>query len=170
MPSAKVLESKKNLVAELTEKLSAAQSGVLVDYRGLTVEQDTKLRNQLREAGVEYKVIKNTMLRFAAENAGLGDLKPILENPTSLAISVDDPIAPASVLSKFAKDNAALEIKGGFLEGKVVDLATIERLGSIPSKETLIAQTVGGLNSIITSFAIVIDQIAKKKAAEEAAE
>ncbi len=170
MPSAKVLESKKNLVAELTEKLNAAQSGVLVDYRGLTVEQDTKLRNQLREAGVEYKVIKNTMLRFAAKNAGLDGLEAILENPTSLAISADDPIAPASVLAKFAKENDALEIKGGFLEGKVVDLATIERLGSIPSKDTLIAQTVGGLNSIITSFAIVIDQIAKKKAAEEAAE
>ena len=117
MPSQKVLESKKAIVAQLTERFQNAQAGVLADYRGLTVEQDTALRVKLREAGVEYTVLKNNLTRFAANAAGLEELDPVLHGPTAVATSTDDVVAPAKVLVEFAKENEALEIKGGFVDG-----------------------------------------------------
>lgn len=152
MPSAKVLEQKKVTVAALIEKLSAAQAGVLVDYRGLTVSEDTELRKKLREAGVEYTVVKNTLTRFAAKEVGLGELDEILNGPTSLAISDSDPVAPAKIISDFAKTNDKLEIKAGFLDGKVISLDEVKTLASTPSRDTLIAKIMGSLNAPISDL------------------
>lgn len=177
MPSEKVLEAKKAQVAELIEVLNGATTGVLVDYRGLTVEEDTKLRNDLRAAGVKYFVVKNTLLRLAANQTGLEDLDSILHGPTALAVS-DDAVAPAKVLADFAKDNDTLEIKSGFMDGKVLSLDEIKTLAKTPSKETLIAKMMGSLNSPISGLARLLSTIAEggveiadliaKKAGEEA--
>lgn len=153
MPNASVLEQKKAVVVELVEKLKAAQAGILVDYRGLTVEEDTKLRAKLREAGVEYKVVKNTLTRFAIKELGYDELDEQLNGPTSLAISSEDPVAPAKVISDFAKTNENLTIKAGFLDGKVISLDEIKTLASTPSKEVLIAKIMGSLNSPISALA-----------------
>jgi len=152
MPSASVLEQKKQAVAELAEKLKAAQAGVLVDYRGLTVEEDTDLRRKLREAGVEYKVVKNTLTRFAANEVGLTGLDNELNGPTALAISTEDPVAPAKVISDFAKSNECLKIKAGFLDGAVISLDEVTKLAKTPSRETLIAQIMGSLNAPISNL------------------
>ena len=125
MPSANVLEQKKQIVLDLVETLKSSQAGVLVDYRGLTVEEDTNLRRKLREAGVEYKVVKNTLTRFAAKEVGLDGLDEPLNGPTSLAVSKDDPVAPAKVIAEFAKENECLKIKAGFLDGAVISLEEI---------------------------------------------
>ena len=152
MPSASVLEQNKKVVADLVEVLKSAQAGVLVDYRGITVEQDTQLRNKLREAGVEYKVVKNTLTRFAANEVGYQELDSSLHGPTALAISSTDPVAPAKVLSDFAKDVEAIEIKAGFLDGKVISLDEIKTLANTPSREVLIAKIMGSLNSPISKL------------------
>lgn len=152
MPSANVLEEKKKVVAELIEKLKSAQAGVLVDYRGLTVEEDTNLRSKLREAGVEYKVVKNTLTRFAAKEVGFEELDEMLNGPTSLAISDTDPVAPAKVISDFIKDNEKISIKAGFLDGKVISLDEIKTLANTPSKEVLIAKIMGSLNSPVSKL------------------
>lgn len=152
MPSASVLEQNKKVVADLVELLKSAQAGVLVDYRGITVEQDTQLRNKLREAGVEYKVVKNTLTRFAANEVGYQELDSSLHGPTALAISSTDPVAPAKVLSDFAKDVEAIEIKAGFLDGKVISLDEVKTLASTPSREVLIAKIMGSLNSPISKL------------------
>ena len=128
MPSEKVLNEKKQIVAELTETLKNAQAGVLFDYRGLTVDEDTKLRNDLRAAGVTYHVVKNTLTRFASKEVGLDELDPVLHGPTALAVSSTDAIAPAKVLAKFAKDNDVVSIKAGFVDGKVIDVKGVEAL------------------------------------------
>lgn len=158
MPSEKVLEAKKAQVAELVESLKTAVTGVLVDYRGLSVEEDTKLRNDLRAAGVKYFVVKNTLLRLAANQVGLEDLDSILHGPTALAIS-DDPVAPAKVIADFAKDNDKMEIKSGFMDGKVMTLDEIKALAKTPSKETLIAKMMGSLNSPISGLARLLSTI-----------
>lgn len=174
MPSEKVLENKKAIVAQLTERFQNAQAGVLADYRGLTVEQDTALRVKLREAGVEYTVLKNNLTRFAANAAGLEELDPILHGPTAVATSVDDVVAPAKVLVDFAKDNEALELKGGFVNGKVISLDEVKVYAAIPSKEVLISKMLGSLQSPISKLArtlqAIVDEEAApgKKAAEEA--
>lgn len=176
MPNDKVLEQKKAMVEEIAQKLDQATAGVFVDYRGLTVEQDTKLRNELREAGVEYKVVKNSLVKFAAEKQGLNDLDPFLNGPTSMALSYADPVAPAKVLSKFAKENEVFEIKTGFVDGKVIGLDEIKALADLPSKEVLVAKALGGLNAPISGFvnvlnanlrglAIVLNAIAEQKSA-----
>lgn len=152
MPNANVLEQKKAVVAELIEKLKAAQAGVIVDYRGLTVEEDTKLRSKLREAGVEYKVVKNTLTRFAIKELGLDEMDEALNGPSSLAISETDPVAPAKVISDFAKTNENLTIKAGFLDGKVISLDEIKTLANTPSKEVLIAKIMGSLNSPVSKL------------------
>jgi large subunit ribosomal protein L10 len=177
MPSEKVLQQKKEIVQELVEKLKSATAGVLVDYRGLTVEQDTELRNQLRKAGVEYKVVKNTLTRFAAKEVGYDELDPQLNGPTSLAISADDPVAPAKVLVEFSKKNENLEIKSGFVDGKVISVDEIKELADLPPREVLIAKVLGGFNAPISGFvnvlngnlrglAVALNAIAEKKAAE----
>ena len=160
MPSEKVLEAKKAQVAELIEALKGATTGVLVDYRGLTVEEDTKLRNDLRAAGVKYFVVKNTLLRLAANQTGLEDLDSILHGPTALAIS-EDAVAPAKVLADFAKDNETLEIKSGFMDGKVLSLDEIKTLAKTPSKEVLSAKLMGSLNSPISGLARLLSTIAE---------
>ncbi len=152
MPSAKVLEQKKVAVADLIEKLKAAQAGVLVDYRGLTVSEDTELRRKFREANVEYTVVKNTLTRFAAKEVGLDELDGVLHGPTSLAISDTDPVAPAKIISDFAKNNEKVEIKAGFLDGKVISLDEVKTLANTPSRETLIAKIMGSLNAPVSNL------------------
>ncbi|MBR5506383.1 MAG: 50S ribosomal protein L10 [Clostridia bacterium] len=152
MPSANVLEQKKQVVAQLVETLKSAQAGVLVDYRGITVEQDTQLRAKLREAGVEYKVVKNTLTRFAAKEVGFEALDEQLNGPTALAISTTDAVAPAKVISDFAKEVEALQIKAGFVDGKVISLDEVKTLASTPSREVLIAKIMGSLNAPISKL------------------
>ena len=164
MPNATVLEAKKAIVAELTEKLQNAASGVLVDYKGITVAEDTALRAELRKNDVEYAVVKNTLTRFAAQNAGLGELSDSLNGTTSLAICATDPIAPMRVINKFAKqfNGEKFIIKAGFMDGKVIPLAEVAALAELPSKEVLQAQVLGTMLAPITSLAIVLKAIAEK--------
>lgn len=164
MPSEKVLESKKAAVAAITERLKNAQAGVIADYRGLTVAQDTELRRLLREAGVEYSIVKNTLTRFAANEVGLGDLDPVLHGPTALATSDTDVIAPAKVLVEFAKSHDQLEIKAGFIDGKVIDADEVKVYASIPSKEVLISKMMGSMQAPIGALVRALDAIAKKDA------
>lgn len=167
MPSEKILNAKKEVVAALVERLQGAQAGVLADYRGLTVAQDTELRKQLREAGVEYTIVKNTLTRLAANEVGLNDLDPILHGPTALATSTTDVVAPAKVLVEFAKKNEQLEIKAGFVDGKVIDANEVKVYASIPSKEVLIAKMLGSLQAPIGNLVRTLDAIAKKDEAAE---
>lgn len=164
MPNAKVLSEKQAIVAELTEKLQGAASGVLVDYKGITVAQDTALRSELRKNDVDYSVVKNTLVRFAAKNVGLDALDEVLNGTTSLAISKDDPIAPMRVVNKFAKqfNGAKFVIKAGFMDGKVLSLDEVYALAELPSKEVLQAQVLGTMLAPITSLAIVLKAIAEK--------
>ena len=172
MPNAKVLSEKQAIVAALTEKLQNAAAGVLVDYKGITVAEDTALRAELRKNNVEYAVVKNTLLRFAFNNNGLSELDGVLNGTTSLALCDSDVIAPARVMSEYAKKlNGKFEIKGGFMEGKVIDLATIESLASIPALPVLQAQVLGTMLAPISALACVLKQIAEKNGAPaEAAE
>lgn len=163
MPSAKVLEQKKQVVAELAEKMKNASSGVLVDYKGINVADDTQLRAEMRKNNVDYKVIKNTLIRFAAKEAGLEGLDSVLEGTTALAMSADDVIAPAKVVAEFAKKNENIyNIKAGFMDGKVVSVEEIMEIANLPSKETLLGRVVGGLQSPIFGLALVLKAIAEK--------
>ena len=170
------VELKQPIVQAIAEDIAGAQSAVLVDYRGLTVAEDTELRKQLREAGVIYKVCKNTMMKRAFEGTEFAGLEEYLEGPSALAISKDDATAPARILCKFAKDAKALEVKGGVVEGTVYDVAGIQELSKIPSREELLSKLLGSIQSPITNFARVIKQIAEQGGetvetpAEEAAE
>lgn len=164
------VELKQPIVEEIKSQLDGAQSAVLVDYRGLTVEQDTKLRKELREAGVIYKVYKNTMVRFAIEGTEFDSLKDQLEGPNAIAISKDDATAPARILAKFAKGAEALEIKCGIVEGTYYDQAGIKSISSIPSREELLSKMLGSLQSPITNFARVLNQIAEKGEGDAPAE
>lgn len=164
LPSEKVLENKKAMVKQLTERLQNAQAGVLADYRGLTVEQDTELRRKLREANVEYTVLKNSIIRFAAKEVGLEDLDSVLEGPTAIATSNDDVISPAKVLCDFAKENDLLEIKAGFVEGKVISIDEVKQYASIPSKEVLISKMMGSLQSPISKLARTLQAIVTEEA------
>ena len=156
------VELKQPIVAEISEAIKDAQSVVLVDYRGLTVEQDTNLRKQLREAGVTYKVYKNTMMNFAFKGTDFEGLAPYLEGPSAVAISTTDATAPARILAKFAKDAKALEIKAGVVEGTVYDANGMQAIAAIPSRDELISKLLGSLQSPITNFARVMNQLAEK--------
>ena len=173
MKVAKV-ELKQPIVQAIAEEIKDAQSVVLVDYRGLTVAQDTELRKQLREAGIIYKVYKNTMMKRAFEGTECEALESCLEGPSAIAISKDDATAPARILCKFAKDAPALELKGGVVEGTAYDVAGLTELSKIPSREELLSKLLGSLQSPIANFARVIKQIAEQGGeaapAEEAAE
>ena len=163
MASEKILQAKKEAVAELVEKLKAAKSGVLVDYVGINVADDTKLRRELREAGVEYTVIKNSILRFAAEEAGYGELDAYLSGSTALAISNDDPVAPAKILGKFAeKSNGKFSLKAGFIDGEVLNEAKVIELSKTPSKEEILTMLVIALTSPIKGMAVALDKIVEK--------
>ncbi len=145
MPNAKVLSEKQAIVAELTEKLKSASSGVLVDYKGITVAEDTALRAECRKNELDYAVVKNTLVRFAINNVGLEEMDSVLNGTTSLALSHGDPIAPMRVIAKFAKqfNGAKFVIKSGFMDGKVLSLDEINALADLPSKEVLQAQAMG---------------------------
>lgn len=168
MPSEKVLETKKEIVAGLEEKLKTAVSGVIVDYKGISVADDTKLRKELREAGVEYKVVKNTLLRFAAKNAGLEELCPSLEGTTALAVSNEDAVAPAKILGKFAEDSKGkFIIKTGFMEGKVISVEEVTALSKLPGREQLLAMLLSALTGNIRGLAVALNAIAEKDGESE---
>ena len=157
------VELKKPIVDEISEKIKDAQSVVLVDYRGLTVEQDTRLRKNMREAGVFYKVYKNTFMNFAFKGTQFEGLTEYLEGPSAMAVSTDDATAPARVLSEFAKTADKLEIKAGVVEGTMYDAKGMARIASIPSREVLLSRLLGSLQSPVTNFARVLNQLAEKR-------
>ena len=158
------VELKQPVVAEVAELLDGAQGAALVDYRGLTVEQDTELRKQLREAGISYKVYKNTMIRFAAKGTAFEALEPDLEGPTALAVSKTDATAPARVLANFAKKADKLEIKSGVVEGTYYDAKGMQVIATIPGREELLGRLLGSMQSPIANFARVLNQIAEANA------
>ena len=161
MPNANVLKQKQEQVAALAEKMKNSAAGVVVDYRGITVADDTKLRRELREAGVEYTVVKNSILRFAAKEAGLEGLTPYLSGSTAIALSNDDPVAPAKILGKFADDSKGkFTLKAGFLDGEVLDQAQVIELSKTPSKEEILTMIVMALVSPIKGIAVALDKIA----------
>lgn len=163
MPNAKVLESKKAVVATLSGKINEASSVVFVDYKGITVAQDTELRKQFREAGVEYSVVKNTLTNFAAKDAGY-DFAEILNGTTAMASTTGDPIAPARIVCEFAKKNKnTLSIKGGLVEGSVLSADQLNGFGELPSKNALVASVLGTFLAPISSLAFVLDQIREQK-------
>ena len=156
------VELKQPIVEEISELLNGAATAVVVDYRGLTVAEDTELRKQLREAGVVYNVYKNTMINFAIKDTEFADLAQHLEGPTAIAVCKDDATAAARVLAKFAKTAEALEIKGGVVDGIYYDAVGIGQIASIPSREVLLSKLLGSMQSPVTNFARVIKQIAEK--------
>ena len=163
MANDKIIAQKQAIVAELKEKLQNAVTGVLVDYSGINVADDTALRAKLREAGVEYAVVKNTLTRFAAKEVGLDELSDVLNGNTALALSNDDVVAPAKVLYDFGKDHEYFTIKGGFVEGKVVSVAEIEKLATMPSKETLLCMLLYALNGNVSGLARALQAIVDQK-------
>ena len=156
------VELKQPIVAEISELLNGAASAVVVDYRGLTVEQDTQLRKKLRESDVSYKVYKNTMIRFAVKGTEFEALVPHLEGPTALAVSKTDATAPARILADFAKTADKLELKAGVVEGTYYDEKGIQVIATIPSREILLGRLLGSMQSPIANSARVLNQIAEK--------
>lgn len=163
------VELKKPIVDEISASIKDAQSVVLVDYRGLTVEQDTQLRKNMREAGLTYKVYKNTFMNFAFKGTEFEGLSKYLEGPSAIAISTEDATAPARLLSEFAKTADKLEIKAGVVEGTLYDAQGMATIASIPSRDVLISRLLGSLQSPITNFARVINQVAEKNGSDDAA-
>ena len=179
LPSNQILQEKQAAVAEIVQLLNSSVSGVLVGYEGITVADDTKLRAELRKAGVKYKVIKNSLLNFAVKEAGLEGLSDSLAGTTALAVNTQGETAAAKILCEYAKKNEKFVIKAGFVEGKVIDTANVKALAQLPSKEVLIAQVLAGFNAPITGLvnvlngnirglAVALNAIAEKKAAEAA--
>lgn len=156
MPSEKILQEKQEYVEKLAAELSSSVSGVIVSYKGISVADDTKLRRELREAGVEYRVVKNTMLLRAAEKAGIMGLDDILKGSTALATCPDHTSA-ARILKKYADTSKTFELKAGFVEGKAVDAAAVAILADMPSKEVLVAKVLGGFNAPITGLVYVLN-------------
>ena len=161
------VEIKQPIVEEISEVIKDAASVVLVDYRGLTVAEDTTLRRQLREAGVTYKVYKNTMMKRAFEGTDFAQLDDQLEGPSAMAVSVEDATAPARVLAKFAKTAPNLEIKAGVVEGTFYDAKGMQAIAAVPSRDELLAKLLGSMKSPISNFARVLNQIAEKGGASE---
>ncbi|GAB4563325.1 MAG: 50S ribosomal protein L10 [Geothermobacteraceae bacterium] len=147
---------KEQLVAELAGKLASVKAAFIADYRGLTVEQANDLRNKLREAGVEYQVVKNTLLKLAIRDTESACLEEFLQGPTAIAMAGEDPVAPAKVLSEFAKANDKFELKGGMLDGKKLDIAGIKALSDLPSREVLLAKVLGSMNAPVSNFVGVL--------------
>ena len=163
LPNALVLEQKQKQVAELKEKISAAVTGVVVDYKGISVADDTKLRKELRESGVDYFVVKNTILGRAIEGTDLEEMQSVLEGTTAIALSNEDYTAAARILCKFAETNESFTVKSGFLDGKVVDVATIESLAKLPTKEVLLATVCSAFQAPIAAFARAVQAIVDKE-------
>ncbi len=169
MPSKSILEQKQAYVADLAEKLKGAAGGVLVDYKGISVEDDTKLRKELREAGVDYFVVKNTLLKRAAEIAGIDGLEPALSGTTAIALHAEDIIVAPKLLNKKAEaSDGKFAIKLGFVDGQVISKEEVEKYAKLPSKETLLSQLVFMLQSPIQRVAIAINEIAKKNEEQSA--
>ena len=166
MANAKILEEKARLVSEVADKLRNCACTVLTDYRGLNVAQVTELRKQLREAGVEFRVVKNTMTRRATAETGLTELDAHLTGPTAIAFSKDDVVAPAKILTDFAKKNDALQLKAGVVEGKVVGVDQIKALASLPSREGLLSMLLSVLQAPIRNFALAVKAVAEKREGE----
>ena len=167
MPSAKVLELKKQQVEAIKEHLDGAIAGVVVNYSGISVADDTKLRKELREAGVYYTVVKNTLLRLAIGDSYLKDIDDVLNGTTAIAISKDDHTAAARIICKYAESHDNYKVKAGFLEGKAVDVATVESLAKLPSREVLLATVCNVFNAPIASFARAVQAIVDKNGAED---
>ncbi len=163
MPSEKILQKKKAEVEKLNSKLTNAQAFVLADYRGLTVEQDTKMRKAMREAGVDYRVYKNSIIRFAVKDTNFSELSDQLEGPTAIAISDSDPVAPSKLIAQFAKEYNKLEIKAGMVEGKILDIEGVKELAQTPSREELLARLIGSLQSSLYGLAVALNAIAEKQ-------
>ena len=172
----KTLLAKTKVIDEIKEKIESSQAVVLVDYRGLDVAQLTELRKKYREAGVDYKVYKNTMMKFAFKDLGYDEFNEFLKGPSAVAFGIEDPVAAAKVTAEFAKKNEKLEIKAGIVDGKIINIEEVKSLAELPSKEVLVAQVLGGLNAPIQGFtnvlqgtirslAIVLNAIAEEKAA-----
>lgn len=168
MPNALVLEKKQQQVAELKEKIAASVMGVIVDYKGITVADDTALRKELRENGVEYFVVKNTILSRAVEGTELEGIKSVLEGTTAIALSKEDYTAAARILCKFADDHENFKVKSGFLDGKVADVATITAIAKLPSKEVLLATVCNVLQAPIAAFARVLQAVVDKNGSADA--
>jgi len=164
MPSSEVLKQKEQLVADLSEKLKNATAGVLVDYKGINVADDTALRREFRQEGVHYTVVKNTMLRLAAEKAGLDGLTPVLSGTTAIALSENDAVAPAKVATKYAdKIKNGFAIKSGFMDGEVLSVDKVVELGKLPSREQLLAMLCSALSGNIRGLAVALSKIAEQK-------
>jgi len=158
MPNAKILSEKQAIVEVLAEKMQNSCAGVFVNYSGISVADDTQLRRNLRNAGVEYSVVKNTLVRFAINKIGFEELDPILNGPTALAISKDDPVAAAKLLCEYAdKKDSTMEIKAGFVDGKIISVDEVKALAALPSKEVLVAQVLGTMIAPITGLANVLN-------------
>ena len=168
MPNALVLEKKQQQVAELKEKIAASVTGVIVDYKGITVADDTAIRKELRENGVEYFVVKNTILSRAVEGTELEGIKSVLEGTTAIALSKEDYTAAARILCKFADDHENFKVKSGFLDGKVADVATITAIAKLPSKEVLLATVCNVLQAPIAAFARVLQAVVDKNGSADA--
>lgn len=168
MPNALVLAKKQQQVAELKEKIAASVTGVIVDYKGITVADDTALRKELRENGVEYFVVKNTILSRAVEGTELEGIKSVLEGTTAIALSKEDYTAAARILCKFADDHENFKVKSGFLDGKVADVATITAIAKLPSKEVLLATVCNVLQAPIAAFARVLQAVVDKNGSADA--
>lgn len=168
MPNALVLEQKQKQVAELSEKIANAVTGVIVDYKGTNVTDDTVLRKELRENGVDYFVVKNTILRRAIEGTSVQEIESVLEGTTAIALSNEDYTAAARILCKFADSHENFKIKTGFLDGKVIDLETIDSLAKLPSKEVLLATVLGAFQAPIAAFARAVQAIVDKDGSADA--
>lgn len=162
MPSKQVLEAKQQVVASITEQLKGATTGVFVDYSGINVADDTKLRKELREAGVKYTVVKNTLTRFAAKEAGIEGLDDILNGTTALAVC-DDHVTAAKIIGEFAEKNENFKIKGGIMEGKVISVAEVEKLSKMPNREQLLCMLLYALNGNISGLARALQAVADQK-------
>ena len=168
MPNAIVLEQKQQIVKELAETIGSSVAGVVVDYKGISVADDTVLRKELREAGIDYRVVKNTLLGRAIEGTDLEGIKEVLEGTTAIAISKEDHVAAARILNKFSEAHDNFKIKAGYLDGKQIDLDTIKSLAKLPSREVLLATVVGAFQAPIAAFARAVQAIVDKNG--EAAE
>lgn len=169
MPKEQVLNKKKELVEKLATKFQESQSTIIFNYRGLTVEQVTELRKQLRDSNIEMKVVKNSLLRFAAESAGYEGLNDVFTGPTAIAFSNEEVVAPAKIISEFAKEASVIEIKGGVIEGKVASIETIDKIAKLPSREGLLSMLLSVLQAPIRNTALAVKAVAEKKEEEEAA-
>ena len=168
MPNASVLEKKQQQVAELKEKIAGAVTGIIVDYKGINVSDDTALRKELRENGVEYFVVKNTILGRAIDRTSVEGMKSVLEGTTALALSKEDYTAAARILCKFAEGHDNFKVKSGFLDGEVVDVATIESLAKLPTKEVLLATVCSAFQAPIAAFARAVQAIVDKNGSADA--